>query len=157
MRSKAIVFGLVLCIAAGLLSAQNAPVANTTPVQSAQSLYFTTPATATAAAGSPAVLTLAAPPAGLYNYVCYLALEGSNNNTGAVLTNLVTTSANFNSFALKFSQISANSNNYTWQMDMGDPATGCAKSTSPATVTSFTSPTTTSWAYSWTGAYFVAP
>lgn len=138
------------------VSAQNAPLANTTPVQPTQSIYYTIPFTATAAAGSAAVATIPAPAAGLYNYICYVGIEGSNNNTGAVLTNAVTTSSNFNSFALKFSQISANSNNYAWAMDMGDPSTGCVKSTASGTTTVFTSPTVANWAFSWTVTYFQA-
>jgi hypothetical protein len=45
-----------------------------------------------------------APAAGLYNYVCSLAYDLSNDTTGTVVTNVVTTSTNFGTFALKVSQ-----------------------------------------------------
>ena len=154
---KAVHVLILLVALASLAIAQNAPIANSTPVQPTLGLYYTVPISATAAVGSPAVLTFPTPPAGQYIYVCSLALEASNDNTGTVLTNVVTTSANFNSFALKFSAIATASLGYDWGMTMGSPSTGCAKSTLPGTVTSFTSPTSTHEAYVWIASYFIAP
>lgn len=148
---------IILGFALGVgLRAQNPPAANTTPVQATQALYYTIPISSTAASGA-TTLTIPAPAPNLYNYVCHLALNGSNNNTGAVLTNAVTTVTNFNSFVLKFSTISANSNTYDWSMNMGTPSAGCAKSTSPGTATTFVSPSVTNWAFTWYGSYFQAP
>ena len=93
----------------------------------------------------------------MFNYVCYLAINSSNNNTGAVNTNVTASSTNFNSWAMKWSKISAASNNYDWSMQLGTPATGCAKSTLAATATTFVSPTSTDEAYTWYATYFVAP
>lgn len=148
---------LVLLVALATLAvAQNPPAANTTPVQATQALYYQIPISSTAASGA-TTLTIPVPAPNLYNYVCHLAINGSNNNTGAVLTNAVTTQTNFNSFVLKFSQISANSNTYDWAMPMGTPSTGCAKSTSPGTATTFVSPSVTNWAFTWYATYFQAP
>lgn len=153
------ILGICLLLAV-TATAQFSPSGNpsTTPIQLYPGLYPLTPITATTAVGSATTLTLPAPinPT-FYNYVCSLAISASNNNTGAVLTNVVTSATNFNSFALKFSAISANSNSYDWGMKIGDPATGCAKSTSPGTATTFVSPTSTNEAYTWIGSFFQAP
>lgn len=157
MKKAINLLGVCLLLASTAV-AQFAPnSAPTTAVQLSQAFYPLTALTATTAAGSATTWTAPAPiDPTLYNYVCYLAISASNNNTGAVLTNVATTSTNFNAFALKFSQISANSNSYDWAMKMGEPGTGCAKSTSPGTATTFVSPTTANWAYTWIGTFFQA-
>lgn len=120
--------------------------------------YPLTPISATAAANAASTLTIPAPTqSGYYNYVCSLSLESSNNNTAAVITNVVTTSTNFNSFAVKFSKISAASNDSGVLTYLNLQAPGCAKSTSPSTATTFVSPTSTNEAYTWTAVYFQAP
>lgn len=154
MKKAIHVLAACLILAVSLVAQQNNPLSTANQIQLNQSIQYTTPVTATAAAGSPAVLTISAVQ-GQYIYLCgTLSLTASNNNTGAVLTNLVTTSTNLNSFALKFSQISANSNSYDWSMPLGNPGTGCVKSTSPSTATTLTSPTTANWAYVWVGSFY---
>lgn len=118
------------------------------------------PISATAAAGSTATLTIPAPAGGLYNYVCSLAYDISNNNTGTVLTNVVSTSTNFNSFAVKVSIPATNSFGTGAYTVFKQDATlgGCAKSTSPATATTFVSAATPSnAAWTWYATYFQAP
>ena len=120
--------------------------------------YSLVPISATAAAGAPATLTIPAPTnAAFSNYLCYLAIEGSNNNTAAVVTNAVTTSTNFNSFAGKFSVPSAASNDTGVLVLLNEAAPGCAKSAVAGVATTFTSPTSASEAYAWYAVYFQAP
>jgi len=151
---------LILILAFGHTHAQN--VTPQTPVGEPISVriygaYSLTPISATAAAGSAATLTIPAPPAGQYNYVCYLALEGSNNNTPLAVTNAVTTSTNFNSFAAKFSSPSAASNDTGVLNLLRANAPGCPKSTAAAVATTFVSPASTDEAYVWYAIYFQAP
>lgn len=152
---------LLLAIVGSLarLGAQNAPQSNTTPVQATQSLYYTIPISATAAVNTATTLTIPAPPAGLYNYVCSLSIDSSNDNTGTAVTNVATSSTNFNSFALKFSHTATASGDYTSPVyKFGDPATGCAKSTSPGTATTFVSAASqTHDIATWTATYYQAP
>lgn len=159
---KRIVMGLVLVLGLGLFAiGQNvtpqAPASAPLPVIE-YTPYVLTPISATAAVGSAAVLTIPAPATGLFNYVCYLKLEGSADATGAsVITNAVTTSTNFNSFAAKFSNANvANTDTGVLSLlDVSPP--GCAKSAASATSTTFTSPTSTHEAYAWYALYFQAP
>lgn len=122
-------------------------------------VYPLTAISATAAANTQTTLTIPAPGAGLYNYVCSLGFNASNNNTGAVITNAVSTSTNFNAFAIKFSVLSTASNNYDLPyMTWGSPTTGCVKSTSPGTATTFVSPgAATNFAFTWYATYYQAP
>jgi hypothetical protein len=130
-------------------------------------VQFTTPATpivlvpisATAAVNVASVLTIPAPPAGLYNYVCYLAYQVGNNNTGTVVTNVVSTSTNFNAFAVKFSMIATNSADSGVMVLFNlNPTQGCVKSAAPSTATTFTSPAAgvAVAAWTWYATYFVA-
>ena len=130
-----------------------------TPVQLMPGFYAVTPISATAAANAQATLTIPAPPAGMYNYICALSFNYNQTaTTGTVQTNAVTTSTNFNSFALKFSAAAAINTTYEWANNWGTPATGCPKSTAPATATTFVSPAAaTNGAFTWEAVYFQAP
>ena len=118
------------------------------------------PISATAAINTQTTLTIPAPPGGLYNYVCWLAFEVGQNATGTVYTNAVSTSTNFNAFAVKVSQPA------TVNIDSGvnvvlagmTPATGCAKSTTPGIVTTFVGPVANANAtWTWYATYYQAP
>jgi hypothetical protein len=148
----------VIAIAAVFLYSQALVPPNTVTVTPVSPWYPMTPISATAGSAATAVLTIPAPaPTGWYNYVCYLALHGSNDNTATVVTNAVTTSTNFNSFADKLSVASAASNDTGTFPLLNSVYPGCAKSTSANTATTFTSPNSTHEQYSWTAVYFQAP
>lgn len=140
-------------------SPQNPPVANVTPVQATQGLYYTTPISATAAVNVATTLTLPAPASGLYNYVCKLAFNLSNDTTGTVVTNAASTSTNFGTFTFKVSHVVTASAGYdSPTYDFGSPATGCAKSVSPGTATTFVSTAgLTHSAWTWYALYYQAP
>lgn len=116
-------------------------------------------ASGTAAVGSAGVLSLPAPPPTWYNYVCSLHFEASHDNSATTAsTNAVTTSTNFNSFALKFSLNNVANQNYEYgPVQWGIANVGCVRSVSPGTATTFTSPTTANTAFSWDGTYYQAP
>lgn len=152
----------------------------TPQVQFAGPAFIVTALSATAAAGSPAVLTIPAPAnPSVFNYVCSLYFNGSNANSGAVLTNAVSTSSNFalglvqnaatTTWATKVSAPSVASND-TAQTAEGSasqlaqaliinstPGGGCAKSSLGGTATVFTSATVASWAFAWMATYYQAP
>lgn len=162
MKKKMLLIVAMLALLPLAGYAQNQPgtgISSTPQVQATTPFFSTTLISATAAVGSPAVLTLPAPIiSSNYNYVCSLALEGSNDNTGTVLTNVVTTSANINSFAAKFSQVAtASADTGTFNYFNATPAGGCAKSAVAGTATTFTSPTSTHEAYNWMATYYQAP
>lgn len=161
MKTNLKVIGLValtIILAAGAMIAQNSPQAGTTPVQQTQSLYYTTPISSTAAVNNQVTLTIPAPAAGLYNYVCSLTYHASQDGTATAQTNAVTTSTNFNSFALKYSLTATATINFDQKFDWGTPATGCVKSTSSATATTFVSPAAgANIAFTWYATYFQAP
>jgi len=128
------------------------------PVQMVPAYYATIPISATAAVATQTTLTLPAPASNLYNYVCTLAFSASQNGTSTANSNAVTTATNFNSFALKFSLAATANLTYDWGISWGEPATGCAKSTSPGTATTFVSPgATTNTAFTWYATYYQAP
>ena len=141
------------------LHAQVPPPQATTPVQLVPSYYALIPISATAAAATQTTLTLPAPPSGLYNYVCALTFNYSQTNTtGTVESNAVTTSTNFRAFALTFSAAAVINTIYEWSETWGTPASGCAKSTLPATATTFVSPAAaTNGMFTWYATYFQAP
>lgn len=128
----------------------------TTPLASTITLI---PISATAAAAATTTLTIPAPAGGLSNYVCSLAYQINNNNTGAVLSNVVSTSTNFNAFAVKASLVVTNSADSGVQVLFNlSPALGCAKSTIPGTATTFVGPVgATGAAWTWYATYFAAP
>lgn len=130
----------------------NAPLAQAVP-----SYYAVVPISATAAASTQTTLTIPAPAPGQYNYVCSIHFNASHDNTGTTaLSNGVTTSTNFNSYAIKFSLNNVANQNYDWTDNyVATPATGCVKSTSPGTATTFVSPTgTANMQFTWTATYF---
>lgn len=149
---------LALVTVAHLAAQQNQANPNQTQAQLGPSTLYVIPIAATAAVNAQTTLTLPAPPPGLYNYVCNLHFNASNDGTGTAAVNNVTTSTNFNSYALKFSLALAADTNYDWVENWGAPATGgCAKSTSPGTATTFVSPAAlTHTAFTWTGTYYQA-
>jgi hypothetical protein len=128
-----------------------------TIVQQVQAYASITPISATAAVNTQTTLTIPAPPANMFNYVCYLHFNISQNATATASTNAVTTSTNFNSYAIKYSAPATANAVYDWIEVWGTPAGGCAKSTSPGTATTFVSPAAqTNSAFTWTAGYFQA-
>ena len=117
------------------------------------------PISATAAAASTTTLTIPAPAGALSNYVCSLAYQINNNNTGAALSNVASTSTNFNSFAVKASLVATNSADSGVQVLFNfSPAMGCPKSTVPGTATTFVGPVgATGSAWTWYATYYQAP
>jgi hypothetical protein len=101
---------------------------------------YLVPISATAGNSTQTTLTIPAPPPGAYNYVCKLDFNDSQGTTGNAQTNSTITTTNFNSWAWKYSLAAATNTQYEHSFDWGQPATGCAKSTSPATATTFVSP-----------------
>ena len=102
-RILSLFLGLAL-LASVPACAQNQPgSAAATPVQLANSFYSLVPISATAAVNTQTTLTIPAPVSGQSNYICSLAYQVNNDNTGTAVTNVVSTSTNFNSFAVKFS------------------------------------------------------
>lgn len=139
--------------------AQNPLPAGGTLVQPAPAQYSLIPISATAAVNNQTTLSIPAPPAGLSIYVCSIALIISQDGTATANVNVVTTSTNFNSFALKWSTAAtANLANMVGPIQFGAPATGCAKSTASGTATTFVSPAAAAnTAYTWLSTYFFAP
>lgn len=130
-----------------------------TPVQGAPGFYALTPISATGAVNTQVTLTLPQPTSGSFNYVCALGFNASQSATGAILSNQVTTSTNFNSFALKFSiNAVASTPNYDWFQHWGTPVGGCTKSQTAQTATTFVSPAAAAQtAFTWYATYFQAP
>lgn len=132
---------------------------NASPVLVATQYAMTT-ISSTGAVNAQVTLTIPAPPPGSYNYVCSLHFNASHDGTGTTVTsNGVTTSTNFNSWALKFSLASAANNQYDWyEGGWGVANVGCAKSIAPGTATTFVSPSATATtAFTWTASYYQAP
>lgn len=121
--------------------------------------YPLTPISATAAINTQTTLTIPAPPAGYYNYVCTLRFNASQSGTGAANNLQVTTSTNFNSYAIKWSIAAvAVQATYDWVESWGIANAGCAKSASPGTATTFVSPAAIAQtAFTWTATYYQAP
>ena len=128
------------------------------PVQMVPAYYATIPISVTATLNTQTTLSIPAPASNLYNYVCTLAFNASQNGTATANSNAVTTSTNFNSFALKFSLPATANLSYDWGISWGEPATGCAKSSSPGTATTFVSPAATAQThFTWYATYYQAP
>lgn len=128
-----------------------------TPV-TLQTQYPMTPITQTGAVNAQVTLTVPAPPAGLYNYMCSLHFNASQNATASALTNQVTTSTNFGSYAIKFSYPATVNGSYDWVEYWGIANVGCVKSTASGTATTFVSPAAaTNTAFTWTATYYQAP
>lgn len=128
--------------------------------QSAPGLYTLIPISATAAASTQTTLTIPAPAqAGYYNYICSLHFNASHDGTATTaLSNGVTTSTNFNSYAIKVSLNNVANQNTDWVENWGStPGGGCLKSNSPGAATTFVSPTgTANMQFTWTATYFQA-
>lgn len=137
--------------------AQNQQTGNAPVVQIGNPIYYTTPISSTAAVNTATTLTIPAA-AGLYNYVCSLAFEVNNDNTATAVSNVVSTSTNFNSFAVKFSQPATASVDTYVSIFNATPGTGCVKSTVAGTATTFVSPgSVTHSAWTWYASYYQAP
>lgn len=160
-RFKILTAALIFIAAFALVThthAQNVTPNGQTAVQVSQPQYYKSALTATASAGSPAVLTLPTPPNGLYTYVCDLAFQVSVGAGGTVTTNGTSSSTNFGGFAYKVSNPgTANTDGGVQVLLTGTPSTGCSKSVSPGTATTFTSPTTAATAFVWYSTFFQAP
>lgn len=153
---RSMMLAVVLALCGATISAQQATLVQaTTPATN----IVLTPISATAAAGSPAVLTIPAPAGSLYNYVCFLAYDVSVGAGGTVTTNGVSTSTNFNTFAYKVSNPGTANTNSAVNVVIGplSPTAGCVKSAAPGVATTFTSPTTAATAFDWYATYFQAP
>lgn len=129
-----------------------------TRVQGSSSLYPLVAISSTAAVNNQVTLTIPAPASGWYNYVCYLSYHASQDGTATAQTNAVTTNTNFGTFALKYSLTATATINYHEDFYFGSPATGCIKSTSPSTATTFVSPAAgANIAFTWKASYYQAP
>jgi hypothetical protein len=133
----------------------------TIQVQLQQAAYPLIPISATAAVNNATALTIPAPSNSSYsNYICFLGFELGNDGTGAAITNQVSTSTNFNSFAVKVSNVGTANTDTGVQtlIPFSGSATGCVKSQVAGTATSFTAPaSSTHIAWTWYASYFQAP
>lgn len=148
----------ILVLGTWALHAQNPAPLGSTPVQVTSAYYPLTPISATAGSGAATTLTLPAPvQSGYYNYVCYLAMQGGNDNSAGVVTNATGSSTNFNSWANKISNAGASSSETGVLVYLRTPYPACVKSQSPTTATTFVSPNSTHQQYTWYALYFQAP
>jgi len=134
--------------------------AGVVPVQLTTPYYSQVPITATAAVNTQTTLTIPAPAGGQYNYVCSLAYNISFDATGAAISNLVSTSTNFASFAVKASNVgTASTDTGVVPLISGTtPGFGCVKSAAPGVTTTFVSPASvTHGAWTWYATYYQAP
>lgn len=121
-------------------------------------VYYLTPISATAAVNNQTTLTIPAPSAGYSNYICSLSYHASQDGTATAQTNAVTTSTNFNSFAIKYSLTATATINYDEKFVWGTPSGGCVKSAAAGTATTFVSPVAgANIAFTWNATYFQAP
>lgn len=147
---------LMISVGVGLNAQSIDPAA--TRIQGSSSLYPLVALSATAAVNNQVTLTIPAPPTGWYNYVCSLSYHASQDGTATAQTNAVTTNTNFGTFALKYSLTATATINYHEEFMWGSPASGCVKSTSPSTATTFVSPVAgANIAFTWKAAYYQAP
>lgn len=157
MRGLRLILGLLLLLVASTVQAQQATlVQGTTPATN----IVLTPISATAAVNTQTTLTIPAPSGGLYNYVCSLAYQINQDATGTVYTNAVSTSTNFNSFAVKVSQLATVNIDSGVQVVLNShgPTDGCAKSAAPGVATTFVGPVANLHAaWTWYATYFQAP
>lgn len=152
------IIALVLSFALSAQAQSPSPIPNASPVQPVNAYYSMIPISATQAVNTQTTLTIPAPAANVYNYVCWLGFNASQNATSTAISNAVTTSTNFNSFALKFSLAAVANANYDWTQRWGSPATGCAKSAAPGVATTFVSPAAVAQAaFTWYAMYYQAP
>jgi hypothetical protein len=158
MKINIIAIALLVLLALATFGLSQVGVPTATSVQMTQALYPVTPISNSAAVANQVTLTIPTPPAGMFNYICSLHFNVTQNATSTVCSNCVTTSTNFNGWATKFS-IAATveaevDQNWVW----GQPGFGCAKSATAGTSTTFVSPASlTNAAFSWDATYYVAP
>lgn len=160
MKNLMFSFLLILSLAFSGFAQQSAGVPGATPVQLATPYFALVPISATAAVNTQTTLTIPAPPQGIYNYVCDLKFQLSNDNTGTAVSNVVSTSTNFNSFAVKVSQPATASVDTGALVALGpyNPAAGCIKSAQAGTATTFVSPSGVSHStWTWYASYYQAP
>lgn len=147
---------LTLAIAPLFAQAVPTPVTFSTPAVGIVPI----PISATAVVNTQTTLTIPAPPGGMSNYICYLAYQASANATGAAITNAVTTSTNFNGFAVKYSQpagVNLDSGVQPVINSLGAVG-GCPKSTVPGTSTTFVSSAGLAQeTWTWYAVYYQAP
>lgn len=152
LLSVAVLLGLL-----GVAQAQTPTlIQSTTPATN----LVLVPISATAAVNAQTTLTIPAPAGGLSNYVCYLAYQVNQDATGTVYTNAVSTSTNFNSFAVKFSQLATVNIDSGVQVVLNSlgATAGCPKSIIPGTATTFVGPSANLHAaWTWYAVYFQAP
>jgi len=156
---KKILFSLLFAALVSFTAlAQNGVPPGTTAVQLNNPYYATTPISATAAINTQTTLTIPAPNAGLFNYVCMLKFAAVQDATSTANVLAVTTATNFNSFALKYSLAATADAVYQTDFNFGTPATGCAKNTLAGTATTFVSPAgAANTTYTWYATYYQAP
>ena len=166
MNKRITIWCLILATVVGFgllhkIKAQNQPGAGAgiVPIQLTTPYYSTVAISSTAAVNNATVLTIPAPAGGQYNYVCSLAVQLNNDGTGGAISNQVTTSTNFNSFAMKISNIgTANTDTGVMTLFKAEPGFGCAKSAASGTATTFTAPAgSTHIAWTWYATYYQAP
>ena len=149
----------LLFIAPAARAQQSPPPTPTQVIIGPPSGVVMVPISATNSVNTQTVLTIPAT-AGMFNYVCYLAYQANADATGAAITNAVTTSSNFNSFAVKFSQVAGvnlDSGVQPLINSMGALG-GCVKSTLAGTATTFTSTSgLTHEAWTWYAVYYQWP
>lgn len=168
MKKKLAFVYLALALVAGIVFlpfgvGQNLPGtgSNTVTTQATTPWFSTTPISATAAVNAQTTLTIPAPSSsGLYNYICSLAYEISNNGTaGSGASVVVSTNTNFGTFAVKVSQpATASTDSGVQMLFSASPAGGCAKSAVAGTATTFVSPASLTYiAWTWYATYYQAP
>lgn len=151
---------LLFLAMASLCLAQNVPGTGptTVAVQPATPYWTMIPGYATAAVNTQTTLTLSAPSPGLSIYVCSVYLTVAQDATATAGVNVVTTSTNFNSFALSYSIAATADLTSVYGFTWGAPASGCVKAAQPGTAVTFVSPSaTTHTAFTWNATYYVAP
>jgi hypothetical protein len=171
-RLRLLAFVLGLLVAAAPVFAQAPTVVSLTTPFTIGSGFVpvipVVPISATAAVNNATTLTIPTPPGGFSNYVCSLGYQLNSDATGAAVTNAVTTSTNFNAFAIKVSMpVSVNLDSSSGTQANGqanvtlfslNPGGGCAKSTIPGTATTFVSTAgLTHAAWTWYATYYQAP
>lgn len=151
----ALVLGVALTFSGRAHAQQNTVTASPVTITTQFALV---PISTTGGSAAQVTLTIPAPPPTFYNYVCSLHLNYSQtNSTGTALTNATTSSTNFGGFAWKASAPAAVNTNLDVIENWGVANTGCAKSTSPGTATTFVSPAAaTNGQFTWSATYYQA-
>jgi len=159
--SLALLVAFVTTLAVRPAAAQNPPGngnGNTVPVQLVTGYWPLTPISATGAVNVATVLTIPAPSnPNFFNYICSLAFELNSDGTGGAISNQVSTSTNFNAFAVKASFPATVSIDSGIQIALPTqtPGTGCYKSAAAGVATTFTAPASSAHiAWTWYASYY---